>query len=93
MIVHLVLIRLTEPDRAQEIADLLNGMQGRVPGLIEVAAGPDVSGGDASYDLGLLTRFESDEALQAYQTHPVHAEVLEVLKPLVAERAVADFHR
>ena len=51
------------------------GMKGKIEGLVNLEAGADFLHSDRSYDVALITEFVSREALEAYQTHPVHLPV------------------
>ena len=42
-------------------------------------------------DLVLYSEFDSWEALDAYQTHPLHEDFKKLIGPLRTERRVADF--
>lgn len=49
---------------------------------------------DDSFDVGLTMRFESAEALRAYETNPLHVKkVTEVLRPLSRKLQVYDIQR
>ncbi len=86
---HLVLFTLTDPADAAEAARRLNSMAGRIDGLEHVEAGADVSG--LGWHVGLVTRFRDRDAMVAYQSDPVHVEVVSWLKPRIADRAVVDY--
>lgn len=64
------------------------GMKGRIPQLRHLEVGVDILHTERSYDLALVTKFDSLEDLQAYQTHPVHVEVANHIAS-VRESAVA----
>jgi hypothetical protein len=46
-----------------------------------------------SWDLVLIMRFESAEALRVYQSHPAHLSVTAFNEPFVASVASVDFSR
>lgn len=78
MITHIVLFKLKEPtaeNLAVTQARLLS-MDKEIPLLRHLEAGIDVIRSERSYDIALLTKFDSLEALQAYQVHPYHAGVV-----------------
>ena len=70
------------------IREGLEGLVGRVDGLImaEVRRNFNPSG----MDLCLVSEFESKEALDAYQNHPLHLKVKEFVHKVVTDRAVTD---
>lgn len=90
MIRHVVLMRFTDPAQAPEAKARLEALVGRIPELLGLDVGLDVLRSDASYDLSLVTTHDDLAGLQAYQTHPVHVELIEWLRPLLAQRAVVD---
>ncbi|MDO9308700.1 MAG: Dabb family protein [Deltaproteobacteria bacterium] len=78
MITHLVFFKLSDPsdeNMAATRAKLL-GMEGQIPLLRHLEAGVDVIRSERSYDVALITRFDSRDDLQAYQIHPYHAGVV-----------------
>ena len=77
MVRHIVLFKIKDEFRA-EIPDMVEkfyGMKGKIEGLVNLEAGADFLHSDRSYDVALITEFSSREALEAYQTHPVHLPV------------------
>jgi quinol monooxygenase YgiN len=96
MIKHLVMWRLDEAagdkaGNARKLKQLLEGLNGRIPGLLKLEVGIDFSGEGESADVVLYSEFESRQALAAYQTHPAHAEVAPFVKSVRAERRVVDY--
>ncbi len=78
MITHIVLFKLTEPSGeniAATRAKLLS-MDKEIALLRHLEAGVDVIRSERSYDIALVTKFDSLEDLQAYQVHPYHAGVV-----------------
>lgn len=93
MIKHIVMWRITEPrqENALKIKEALEGLNGRIPGLLRLEVGIDFSREGESADVVLYSEFESRQALDAYQAHPAHAEVAPLVKALRTERRVADY--
>ncbi|MEI6209248.1 MAG: Dabb family protein [Desulfuromonadales bacterium] len=78
MVTHIVLFKLVEPtseNLAVTQAKLLS-MDSKIPLLRHLEAGIDVIRTERSYDIALVTKFDSLEDLQAYQIHPYHADVV-----------------
>lgn len=75
MITHIVFFKLKEPtpENIATTRDLLLSMEGKIDELRLLEAGADVIRSERSYDIALLTRFDSLDALQSYQVHPYHA--------------------
>ncbi len=78
MITHIVLFKLNDPSEAllQKTCSVLLGMQGNISELRHLEVGRDVIRSERSYDIALVTRFDSLDDLQAYQVHPHHAGVV-----------------
>jgi len=70
----------------------LLSMQGRIDLLRHLEAGTDLIRSERSYDVALLTRFDSLEDLQAYQVHPYHAgEVVPFMKANCSSIVAVDY--
>jgi quinol monooxygenase YgiN len=95
MIKHIVMWRLKEgldkAASARAIKEALEGLNGKIPGLLRLEVGINfVADGEAS-DVALYSEFESRAALEAYQTHPAHNAAAAVVKAARAERRVVDY--
>jgi len=94
MVTHIVLFKLVDPSAenlAATQAKLLS-MQGRIAQLRHLEAGIDVVRSERSYDIALVTRFDSLDALQEYQVHPCHAnEVVPHMKSVCSSIVTVDF--
>ncbi|HWI39995.1 MAG TPA: Dabb family protein [Verrucomicrobiae bacterium] len=78
MITHIVFFKLKEctPEAVAAARDMLLGMDGKVPTLRHLEVGVDVVRSERSYDLALVTKFDSMQDLQAYQVDPHHGGVV-----------------
>jgi len=78
MITHIVLFRLKDrtPESIQKTVDILRAMEGQIEQLKSIEVGTDVLHTERSYDIGLVTKFDSLDDLQQYQVHPVHQKVI-----------------
>ncbi len=91
MIRHVVMFWLKDKARIDETVGILESMRGKIPGLLQIHAGKDFTRSDRSCDICLDTAFESREALDTYQTHPVHMPVREHMHSVMERSASADF--
>ena len=66
-------------------------MKGKIPGLIEVESGGDELHSERSYDLILITTFESSDAFKAYQTHPAHLPVKAIMHEVRSGSVSVDY--
>ncbi len=94
MITHIVFFKLKDPSPANidaAKAKLLS-MNGKVDLLRHLEVGADVIRSERSYDLALLTRFDSLADLQAYQVHPYHAgEILPYMRSACTSVVAVDY--
>jgi len=91
MITHIVLFKLIDRRNAQKARDVLLGMKGRIPQLRHLEVGIDVLHSDRSYDLALVTKFDSMEDMKTYQSHPVHVEVLKYMTSVRESSVTVDY--
>jgi hypothetical protein len=90
MITHVVLFKFKDrsPQSIEKARAALAGLAGKIPQLRHLEVGVDILHLDRSYDLALVTRFDSLKDLEAYQVHPVHQEVVKYISS-VRESAVS----
>lgn len=85
---------LTADDKVkikQGIKDGLEGLKGKIPGLIDIKV---VTNGLASSnaDLMLDSTFENEDALKNYATHPEHVKVADNdVRPFTEVRSCLDY--
>jgi len=91
MLTHVVVMHFESPDDAVSARDRLLGMKGRIEVLRHIEAGVDVLRSERSWELALITRFDSLDDLQIYAVHPVHKEVLAFIKPRLTRAVTVDF--
>lgn len=91
MITHLVFFRMkdTSPDSLAKTRDRLLALKDKVPDLLHMEVGINVISQSRAYDLALITKFPSLEALDAYQVHPEHLKVIEYMNEARREPAVS----
>ncbi len=93
MITHVVLFKLKDrsPQSIEKAKDVLLGLKGKIPFLRYLEVGTDVLHSERSYDIALITKFDSMEDLQAYQVHPVHLEVAKYITAVRESAIAVDF--
>lgn len=97
MIKHIVLWRLNGDSadqcqaQAREIKQVLEALNGRVPGLRHLEVGIDFTASERSAHVALLAELDSREALAAYQTHPEHVAAKQVVVAATAQAMAADY--
>lgn len=97
MINHVVLFKLkffaAEEKQAilDEVKALLENLQGKIEELkfIEVGINYELEG--KSFDLALISHFNSIEELDKYRVHPEHVKVTQRMAEVVESRAAVDY--
>ena len=91
MVKHIVVYTLKEgvdkDEAVQLIASKLEPLVGKIPGLLKMEVRRCFSG----MDYALYSEFESWEALEKYQKHPLHLMAKEKFHHFIGERYCADY--
>jgi hypothetical protein len=94
MVTHIVLFKLSDPTTENLTAtrNKLLSMEGKISQLRHLEAGIDVIRSERSYDIALITKFDSLQELQEYQVHPYHAgEVIPHMKSVCSSIVAVDY--
>jgi len=97
MINHVVLFKLKDyseeekPNVITEMKSLLEGLKGKIEELIYIEVGVNYELNSKSYDLVLVSHFDSIEDLDKYRVHPEHKKVVARFSELRLERAAVDY--
>ena len=88
---HVVFFRFASQEVAEQAAERLRSMEGRVPSLGSIEVGVDQLRTERSWDMCLITRFTDADAFAAYRVDPIHQEVLAWLKDHAQAAAAVDW--
>ncbi len=98
MVKHIILWTLKEMSDAEKtdvkkgIKEGLEGLKGKIPGLLDIKVLAEGRLESSTADLMLDSSFESFEALKGYSKHPEHVAVADSkVRPFTASRACLDF--
>jgi quinol monooxygenase YgiN len=95
MIKHIVFWRIQDqPSKAANAArikELLESLRGRIPGLLAIEVGHNIIEDANAADVVLYSEFSDLAALEGYQRHPLHLEVVPQVKALATERRSVDY--
>ena len=98
MINHVVLFKLKAYNSAEEKKEVLNqfeakllALKGFIPELKHIEVGKHYLVDSPSYDLCLITHFESIADLDVYRVHPEHLKVVDFVKEITVDRAAVDY--
>lgn len=89
MIRNTLLIKLKEPntETIEKTKSVLLSMKSQIPVLQGIEVQGDILHGESSYDILLVTRFESVEDMETYLVHPVHVEVSSYIAGVIEKGA------
>lgn len=93
MITHIVFFKLKDnsPEKVEVTAQVLRDMEGKIEQLRSIEVGVDIIHSARSYDIALITKFDSMADLDAYQVHPVHKLVIEHMNEVRESSVAVDF--
>jgi hypothetical protein len=98
MIRHIVFWKLkdeangmSKEANGKEIKQRLEALAGQIEGLIRIEVGIDFLHSPESADLALYSEFESRQALDFYQQHPLHKAIMPFIAEARNERRVVDY--
>jgi hypothetical protein len=98
MLTHIVFWKLKDEADGHSKAEIasrlkhdLEALRGAVPGVRAIEVGIDVNRSEAAYDVALYSVFSDAAALEAYQRHPKHQEIVKFLAGVRTARAVVDY--
>ena len=77
MIVNNLLLKMKERDNENiaKAKDVLLSMKGKIEVLRDVQVEVDIRHGLSSYDIMLITKFDTMKDLDSYLIHPLHVDV------------------
>lgn len=98
MINHVVLFKLKAFDTVLEKQNALDQFEAKllelkkhIPELNYIEVGKHYSIDSPSYDLCLITHFDSIADLDVYRVHPEHVKVTDFVKQITVDRAAVDY--
>ncbi|MCG6188405.1 Dabb family protein [Maribellus maritimus] len=97
MINHVVLFKLNDYSKQEKqavIAELkaaLEGLKGKIEEVKYLEVGVNYELEAKSYDLVLISHFESLEDLDVYRVHPEHLKVVKRIGETTSARAAVDY--
>lgn len=94
MFTHIVLFKAKEPtkENLEFLEKTFLSMNGNIKELKQLEVGIDVIRSDRSYDIAIITRFDSKEDYLAYDVNEFHVEkVKKVIAPYMEASKTIDF--
>jgi hypothetical protein len=96
MLQHYILIKFKKDATGEHIGEFCRRMlalRTNISSIGHLEIGCDILHEARSWDLILIMRFASIDALRNYQQHPEHLNVMAFNKPFVADVASVDFEK
>jgi hypothetical protein len=89
MIVNNLLFKLKDSsaEKLEEAKNVLSGLKGNIPVLLDSRVEVDINAGTSAYDIMLINSFNSPEDMKTYLDHPVHVKVAEYITPAMEKAA------
>jgi hypothetical protein len=96
MFKHVIMWKVEESELSKEetcvkIKELLEGLNGKIPGLINIDVGINTLNADNTFDVVFTGTFESKDAYVAYGQHEEHAKIVPFFKTIKLGRAIVDY--
>ena len=91
MVKHIVLFKLKDQSDRQRALDALNGMKGKIEGLLDLETGEDFLSSERSYDIALICTLKDRAALDFYQAHSAHQPVKEIMHTIRESSVAVDY--
>ena len=96
MLRHYILIKFTKgasDEHIDEFCRRMLALRAAISSIEHLEVGRDILHDARSWDLILIMRFGSTEALRGYQQHPEHLSLMAFNQPFVADVASVDFEK
>jgi hypothetical protein len=74
-----------------ELKKIINELQGKIPEIVFIEAGINISPRENAYDIVLTSDFKTEEDLKKYSIHPEHIKLVEFLKEIKLSSVVVDY--
>ncbi|OMF23864.1 stress protein [Paenibacillus sp. FSL H8-0548] len=89
MIINHLLLKLNDSDatKIKETKDVLLGMKGNIPALLDIQVEVDIRHDASSYDLILITKFASMRDMETYLADPLHLQVAKFIGSVLDTQA------
>lgn len=95
MVEHIVLFKWKEGTSTGTISlvmDKLKGLKEQIPEIEDLSCGENFSDRAQGFEHALVVRFRDRDALETYQPHPAHQEVVQnLIQPILAGILSVDY--
>lgn len=91
MLTHVVLFKMKDKKYIDETKERLLALKDKISYLKFIEVGSDILKTDRSYDIALITKFDSLEDMKAYQVHPEHVKFVEYWNEIKESTIAVDY--
>jgi hypothetical protein len=94
MLKHVVFFKFTKDASEAAITEVIKDLRdlpGKISEIKEFMVGRDSLRSERSYDMVLISAFDSLETMNIYQVHPAHQVVVQKLKKICESIPIVDF--
>jgi len=94
MLKHIVMFRMKSAEREKhlsELKDRLQALKNKIPEVLHLETGLNISTSPSAFDLVLVTDFNDEKALNTYREHSEHQKVVKFIRETVDEISVVDY--
>ncbi|WP_046467971.1 Dabb family protein [Allosalinactinospora lopnorensis] len=91
---HVALFRWADgvtSDQVAEVGRELARLPAVIPQLQAYTFGTDLGIGADTYDFAVVADVADEDGFRGYRDHPKHQAVLQIIKPMLADRAAVQF--
>lgn len=91
---HIALFRWRDdvtPEGVTRVQGLLAALPDAVPELRAYSFGPDAGISDGAFDFAVVADVDDEAGFVAYRDHPEHQAALDVIRPMLADRAAIQY--
>jgi hypothetical protein len=90
VITHVVTFTFTDKGDVRECLDRLDALEPQIEAIRTWFVGSDSVGDPGAADVVLVSTHDDVDGLRAYQTHPVHEEFGDWVRPRLSGKSVVD---
>ncbi len=93
MLKHIVMFKFPQrdPQTAQTLKDKLMALPAQIDDIRHYEVGINIIEAGSAYDVVLISHFDSLAAMQRYQVHPAHVEVVDYIKQVSSDIVKVDY--
>lgn len=91
LITHIVFFKFKDASHIAKAKNDLLALKAKIPQIRYLEVGVDILRTERSYDLALVTKFDSLEDLQSYQVHPAHQEFVKFIAEVKESVVAVDY--